>query len=549
MKFIRVLILALALPMLSHAHIGSPGVTFEGKAGDYPVMVLVNPPDVIPGTASIDIFTDTKGITAIWAKPVFWFAGAKGTPEADKMLPVAGEPGHFRGKIWLMDNGALSIQLDVNGGAGAGTILVPVMAVSTVQRVMDPSLGWMLAALALLLVVLMITIISACVSDSLVKPGHDTANLQRKKWTGIAVSTGLLLLMLYGGKSWWNGWAQDYQRFMYHSFKATTTISENGKGRELTFSIDTTAKLQNLTFSRKISYIIPDHGKLMHLFIVRAGTMDAFAHLHPKRKDSVTFVTPLPPLPEGTYLAFADVTRLSAFSETIPDTFEIKAPTVMAMVSSDSLQIDPDDTYFFTNPVARVSNTLIPGNKVLICGKPGIRLPLADGSTITWEHDVNTDLTSNTLYSLKFNLQDEAGKPALLEPYLGMAGHAVIMKDDGSVYIHLHPVGSYSMASQQTMVDRFKGEAGPIKVDKVTRSTAFMDSIDHVVSKLDAMPYRERDSLLMGGMNHRQYDPNHAEHSVVSFPYSFPSAGHYRIWIQMKRNGRILNSAFDADVK
>src|SRR6185295_2209416 len=99
----------------------------------------------------------------------------------------------------------------------------------------------------------------------------------------------------------------------------------------------------------------------------------------------------------------------------------------------------------------------------------------------------------------KFNLQDEQGKPALLEPYLGMAGHAVIMKDDGTVYIHLHPVGSYSMASQQTMVDRFKGEAGPIKVDKVTRSIAFMDSIDHVVAKLDAMPDQERDSLLMAG--------------------------------------------------
>ena len=35
-----------------------------------------------------------------------------------------------------------------------------------------------------------------------------------------------------------------------------------------------------------------------------------------------------------------------------------------------------------------------------------------------------------------------------------MGGHAVILRSDGTVYIHLHPVGTYSMAAEGSLVNR-----------------------------------------------------------------------------------------------
>jgi hypothetical protein len=540
-------ILFFCISFLADSHIGSPGVTFEGKAGNYSVMVLITPPDVIPGTAIIHIYTKGDGIESVWAKPVYWFAGSKGTPSADQMVQVPNEPGHYQGLVWLMNPGTSGVDIEIRGTSGSGNILVPVMAVSTTQREMPPSLGWILFALCVFLVGLMITIISASVSDGLVKPSDEiTSRVLRKRWTGAVVSAVLLILILWGGKSWWDGWASDYRRFMYKPLRASSTLSQLHGQDMLEFKIDTTRQAQ-LNSTRMLSYVVPDHGKLMHMFLVRAGSMDVFAHLHPQRRDSATYITPLPPLPNGKYLIFADITRLSGFSETIPDTIEIGSKVPATLVSNDSSTLNRDDTYFITNPISKSSSTATTDG-IMVCGKPGVKTSLPDGSTAIWEHKEGEPFVAGKLYELAFNILDENGKPATLDPYLGMMGHAVVMKDDGSVYIHLHPVGSYSMASQQTMLNRFEKETGPVNWTKLTRPSVFMDSINTVVATLDAMSEEDRNKALMGNMNH-EVDAEHPEHSVVTFPYSFPSPGNYRIWIQMKRNGKILNSAFDAAVE
>ena len=123
-----------------------------------------------------------------------------------------------------------------------------------------------------------------------------------------------------------------------------------------------------------------------------------------------------------------------------------------------------------------------------------------------------------------------------------MMGHAAIVKTDGSVYIHLHPTGTVSSTSVGVMQKRIEETSVEpfIATPKV-----FKDSIDKVLTKIQTMPEAQRDQFLMPNMNH-----NAKEHhgGSVKFPYVFPTAGSYRIWLQIKRNGKILTGVFDAVV-
>lgn len=549
MKILKTTFLwALMLTSLkTFAHVGSPGVVFEGKAGPYNITVNINPPDVIPGTATVSVYLENQQVKTVSVQPVYWYAGDKGSPKADEGLPVKGTPGQYQALVWLMQSGTASMKITVEGALGKGTVLIPVMAVSTAQRAMPASLGWVLAGLAALLVVLMATIIGASVSDGLVVPGSINAgNIRRKRMTGIAVSLLVLGLILYGGSSWWNSWRSDYQKYMYRAPQANSNLLNYDQQRILHFRIDS----NSLKASKKsMSFIVPDHGKLMHLFMVRENSLDVFAHLHPARKDSLNFFADLPDLPEGRYLIFADVVRWNGFTETITDTINIPQKTLVKTASAklySAFQHDPDDTYVISNTSNRTVNNF-PGKSVLVCGNPGESMQLSDGSSAVWEHAANTPFEANKVYPLSFVIHDPSGAAVKLEPYMGMSGHAVVLKYDGSVYMHLHPVGTFSMASQEILEDRIKGNSKPPVAPDANR---FRDSIDQVITKIRKMDEPERNKFLNANMPDMVMDSGkHAgKDAMVTFPYAFPSAGKYRIWVQMKRNGKILNSAFDATV-
>jgi hypothetical protein len=87
---------------------------------------------------------------------------------------------------------------------------------------------------------------------------------------------------------------------------------------------------------------------------------------------------------------------------------------------------------------------------------------------------------------------------------MGMAAHVAITNADGSVFVHLHPAGSISMAA----LERFSGVS--------------LAHTMHADRPLD---------------------------SRVSIPYAFPKPGIYRMWVQMKREGRVTTAAFDAEVR
>jgi len=140
------------------AHVGNPYVFYEGNAGAYQVRVSIQPPEVVPGRAQINVRVHNATPEMVSALPVRWDAGRKGAPPADRALPVKGETNLFSTELWLMDYGAYSVFVDVKGALGEGTAIVPLNSVSNKRLEMSrgAGIGFLTAGLILVLLLALI---------------------------------------------------------------------------------------------------------------------------------------------------------------------------------------------------------------------------------------------------------------------------------------------------------------------------------------------------------------------------------------------------------
>ncbi|MFD2935713.1 hypothetical protein [Spirosoma flavum] len=534
-----------AVSFVAEAHVGSSGVIVQKQVGKYQLLISIKPPDVVPGTAQVTVFVEAGRVSSIGARPIYFRSGDKGAPTHDMLTRVGAN--RYEGDLWLMASGSSSVELSIDGPDGKQQVVVPVMALATALRDMPEGTGFGLAAMGLLLVVMLITIIGASNADGIVKPNQaPPAKLGRRRLVGMSVGLIAIVLILTGWRSWWNSTAKDYRNEqLYRPTPIHTSVRIADAQRQLTIQFDTTGFGVNRRKRRTLSYVLPDHGKLMHAFLVRIPGLDAFAHLHPNRRDTLNYEATLPPMPGGKYLLYADVVYQSGFAETITDTVDVPSLKVSS-VAANAKPSDRDDSWLITEPMGvKVAAVNVPhlDNDMAVCGKPGASVKLADGSTMLWMDKPSQVLEAGKLYALKFAVADAQGKATPLEPYLGMGGHAAILRSDGSVYIHLHPIGTYSMAAEGSLVKRIADTA---RIFHYTEAVHFRDSIDAYITKLKTLPENEKNQLLavsMPGMSHQMKTNN-----MVVFPYAFPRAGQYRIWVQVKRNGRILTGVFDTQV-
>lgn len=484
---------ALSMIALLAAHIGSPQVFFAGSAGAYKVDVIVRPPQVVPGIAEVYVKLADTTVRDVIVRPVYWRAGSKGAPRGDAAQPVKGQPGAFVGQLWLMASGAYSVHVTVNGSAGGGTVVVPVASVATGQLGLSLGLKLLLGALGALLVAGVLTAVHAAVGESQVAPGEPVSDdVQRRARRAVIVALPLMLLVVLGAARWWTAEAAAYRRTLYRPIRTTTRVSDSAGIPRLTLTIADPAWRR-----ASVTAIMPDHGKMSHMFIARVDSPFVFAHLHPDMPTSDAWTTPLPPLIAGRYRVFNDIVHESGFEQTLVDSFTLATPLSglgIAALSADEawsndvrhsagqfLAVSGHDGNFFVHWA---------GRKQVVANEPGV---------------------------LRFVISDDNGKPVVVQPYLGMQGHAVVMRDDGKVFVHLHPSGTSSMASPLAFAMRDRGD---------TTSDGRL--------RLDTAP--------MTGM------ATSAPLHEISFPYAFPSAGRYRVWVQIRSDGKVHTSPFDVTV-
>lgn len=518
-------IIVASWPLLAQAHVGSPNVFFEGQAGAYPLRVLVRPPATLPGFAQVDVRPATGGVTNVLVQAVLWESGREGAPLPARATVVAGESNLFNAALWLMQNGSYSMRVTLEGQRGSGTTPIPLNAAPTRAPSMGLLLRIVLPGLGLLLLVGAVWLIGAAARDSVLERGASPTHRDRSRARIVMWCAALFAAGAVGAVT--ARWRTMDRAFRGHALDkpvpVTATVRTNGTLRLLQLK-PAPDSIRSLPWDT----LVADHGKLMHLFLVREPGFDTFAHLHPVRRDGATFENVLPPMPAGTYRLYAEMTHENGLSQTLTAEVLLASPAgnvPQRMGPSNMLNeifclpvvapagnapqpfaLDADDSWH-TGPADGGS------------GASGLRASLLMGGyRMTFSGD--RELREGQETSLRFAVSTPEGRPAALQPYMGMLGHAVVRRADGAVFTHLHPVGTISMAAQQLFAQRERGEPLP---DSTTNRPGPMTP------------------GASGGIS------NSADE--VAFPYAFPRSGNYRLWVQVRTSGRVLTGVFDVPVR
>jgi hypothetical protein len=487
--------------VVSSAHVGSPDTWFEGSAGPYHLTVQVQAAGVVPGVATVNVRA-TGDIPETVTLQANRFDATGAAPPAEPAPPVQGDRGSFSGRLWIMTGGSNSVTVTASGPKGSGKVVVPVVVVAYSRLRLEKPMGIGLALMGVFLFAGLLTIVGAAVREGSLGPDETpTPRTRRRARNAMALTSAIVVLLLAGGWRWWNIEDRNYARSMYKPLACTASIERSATGELLKVSIADSAWIhrRDSAWLRRHNAnswtpLVEDHGKIMHLFLIRED-MNAFAHLHPETADSVAFAAVRPAVPPGRYRVFADIVHESGFTHTLTSTIDIPDSSSLPAAVANG-----DDSWFAGIPAG--------GSR---------KAALESGAAMEWQAD--SVIAEGKPATLRFTVRNADGSPAQLDPYMGMPAHAVVARDDGSVFVHLHPMGTISMASQMAFEMRQPGDTIAGTLAK-RLSAAEMSAIQHA-------------RVTVG---------------TVSFPYAFPKAGNYRIWVQVKLNGKVNSAAFDARV-
>ncbi|MGG6264354.1 hypothetical protein ACQ4M3_00250 [Leptolyngbya sp. AN03gr2] len=243
----------------------------------------------------------------------------------------------------------------------------------------------------------------------------------------------------------------------YHvEFESKPTRIQAGEPVELAFTIRNSTG--EIAHDLKIV-----HERAIHLLVV-SEDLSEFYHLHPEQEADGRFHLVYTFPQAGHYRLYADYAPLGADQ----------------IVDQLSLHIDGE---------ARAAIALIEDD-ILTKSVNGLRF------TIT----ANQPLRAGKAIMLDFAVEDEQTCQPVsdLQPYLGALAHLVVISEDGSEFLHVHPM-------------------------------------------------EHHEPLISDHSNHADSSTDHASHSSasqISAHTRFPRAGLYKIWAQFQRHGQVITVSF-----
>lgn len=499
-----------------HAHTGNQNVFYEGNIGPYQARIMIEKPEVVPGLSQITVRMLSGTPERITVLPLKWNLGKQGAPTPDIAQPVRGEPSLHSAELWFMESGSQSVAVNMSGPEGSGEVQIPVAIKVTKVETLPAGLGTLLTILMLLLVAIFLGIVRGAVRESALATGERPT--RKRVWmsrVAVVLAATLISGILYGGKMWWNAEAQAYRNnVIYHPTASTVEVRTGGKNRTLRLELAEDDM-------RRRSPVVPDHGKLMHMVLVSKTNMNAMAHVHPLKLNRRTFVLSVPEnLPAGDYSLYAEVTYETGFNENVVSEVVLPEPPISTASAAAGIAVesDPDDT-----------SIVVDQSAVSVLEDRRRIADLGDGFVIEWLD--STVINAGEDLSLRFQVRSTiAGdQPVLPQFYMGMLGHLFLRSHDGHLFTHLHPAGSYSMASQQLFEMRAEGKA-PNEVNYGTgEAQCEIPGVDASLAYWSAQKGVEADYSF-------------------SFPWKFMNPGDYRIWIQVKVGEKIRTGVFDVEV-
>jgi len=317
--FIFIALLLFSSPLL--AHVGSADVYYEGDAGPYHLFVTVKLPPVIPGIAEMQVRSATPGVESIQTVLLRLTGPGSKLPSAPDLAQRSKvDPQFFVSNLWFMEYGALQVRIEARGTKGTGSLAVPVASFPRQSLPMSPWFRVLGIVILLALTVSIVPIIGGVVREATVAPGEVPGPHNRRRARTVMAFTLIATAgLLYGNRTLWTREAATYDRSVELLKPRRVITSLDGNRLVLRLASPLLLPIAGrgkVTREIRMADVIPDHGHLMHLFLVGGPGMSRLWHLHPERAGE-TFTQRLPAMDGGQYRLFAEIVDKDGFPWTL----------------------------------------------------------------------------------------------------------------------------------------------------------------------------------------------------------------------------------------